>query len=47
MSRNAGVTGLSTHDTVASRFIRALKSLLAKWQREPDPMPDADAPTCR
>ena len=46
LSRNAGVTGLSAHDTIASRFIRALKSPLAKWQ-EPDPIPDADAPTCR
>ena len=30
LSRNAGGTELSTHDTVVSQFIRALKSLLAK-----------------
>ena len=43
MSRNAAGTGLPTHDTVVAQFIRALKSLLAKWRREPDPILDTDA----
>ena len=47
MSRNATGTRLPTHDTVVFQFIRTLKSLLAKWRREPDPILDADAPACR
>ena len=47
LSRNATGTRLPTHDTVVSQFIRALKSLLAKWRREPDPILDADAPASR
>ena len=46
LSRNADGIGLPTHGTVVSQFIRALKSLLAKWWREPDPILDADAPAC-
>ena len=44
LSRNAAGTGLPAHGTAVSRFIRAPKSLLAKWRMEPDPMQDADAP---
>ena len=47
LSRNAAGTVLPTHDTVVAQFIRALKSLFAKWRREPDPILDADAPPYR